>query len=174
MSTKAFKYRQVYETLKESIDYQNADIVPLQVGEETTFEVEGMTVEIELALIPEESKVLFSAKSILYNEFEEGEYFNIGFSIEDSVTQKYKTNYRTLAKILGIVVKSTVLWIQQNNPKVVIIVPKGKDKSETEKKLNIYASILQANEPVLDQLGYYWDTGRFGTYRGIYIASRDF
>jgi hypothetical protein len=172
MSTRDIKYTTLYNTLKESINYENALSLPLKLNQDIRFDVEGLDVGMKIERFEEGGEVMFSPNSILYNKFNPKTYYNVGFDIEDNTVQTYKTNYKTLAKILGIVVKSTINWVKQNNPEVVTIIPAGKDQNESSKKLNIYASILQGNEAALDSIGYYWDKSRFMGKPGLYIAKK--
>jgi hypothetical protein len=111
-------------------------------------------------------------KEQIDTELNDDSNYNVGFDIEDNTIQTYKTDYKTLSKILGTVVKSTLTWIKQNKPEVITIMPEGKDESEFSKKLNIYASILQGNESLLNSIGYYWDKTKIANKPGLYIAKK--
>jgi len=170
MSVRDLKYQTLYNTLKESIDFDKAQSFPLTVNRDVRFKVEGLDVGVKIERFENGGESMFPPNSILYKNFNPKTYYNIGFDIEDSTTQQYKTNYKTLAKILGIVVKSTIDWIEQNQPKVVTIIPTGKDEKESNKKLNIYASVLQGNNTLLNSIGYYWDQTRFNNNPGLFIS----
>ena len=85
----------------------------------------------------------FRPKSILANNFNHNTYYNLGFDVDESTTQVTKTNYKTLSKILGIIVKSTLEWIKQNKPDVVTMIPEGGSDKEFEK--NEYINSINFN-----------------------------
>jgi len=172
MSTYYTKYFTLYNQLKESIDFETAPSLPLRVNRDTRFEVDGINVGIMIQSYEEGAESMFSPGSILYQKYNPDTYFNIGFDIEESNTQIYKTDYRTLARILAIVVKSTLQWVKENKPEVLTIVPIGGSEKEARKKLHIYSSILQSKESILNNLGYYWDRALFMNKPGIYIAKK--
>jgi hypothetical protein len=172
MSTRAIKYTTLYNTLKESIDFENSPSLPLKLDQDTRFNVGGLDVGMKVERYPQDGDVLFKYNSVLSNNFDPETYYNVGFDIEDNTIQTYKTDYKTLSKILGTVVKSTLTWIKQNKPEVLTIMPEGKDESEFSKKLNIYASILQGNESLLNSIGYYWDKTKIANKPGLYIAKK--
>jgi hypothetical protein len=110
----------------------------------------------------------------LYNNFNHNKYYNLGFDVDEAQTQVAKTDYKTLSKILGIVVKSTLEWIKKNKPDVVTMIPEGGSDKEFEKKLSIYYSILYNNNDLLSSIGYTADRGVTSTSRPfVYIASKD-
>lgn len=158
MSINKIKYNTLYNQLAESIDFENSTPITLKLDQDVRFKVKDLDVGVKVERFSYVSKIMFQRGSILYNKFNPNTYYNIGFDIEDSTIQKYKTNYTTLAttlaNILGIVVKSTLEWIKQNNPDVVTIMPAGKNDIESKKKLSIYASILHGNESLLNSIGY--------------------
>ena len=160
MSSRFIRLDRLYNILKESIDFENAVSLPIKVNTETRFNIEGLDVGIRIERFPEEGKVYFPPNAILYKNFNPETYYNLGFDIQDSTSQLIKTDYKTLSKILGVVVKSTLNWIKQNKPDVLMMIPDGSSSREFEKKLSIYASILNNNEQLLNSIGYSWDKGR--------------
>jgi hypothetical protein len=170
MSINKIKYNTLYNQLAESIDFEKSTPIALKLNQDVRFKVKDLDVGVKIEKFDHDGKIMFQRGSILYNKFNPNTYYNIGFDIEDSTIQKYKTDYNTLANILGIVVKSTLEWIKQNNPDVVTVIPFGKNDIEAKKKLSIYASILHGNESLLNSIGYYWDTSKFMGKPGLYIA----
>jgi hypothetical protein len=162
MSNKFIKYNKLYNILKESIEWENAEDLNLKTNTFSTFTIDGYKVEVIVENFPEDKKDFFPKNSIIYNNFNPKTYYNFGFSIEGQTTQQYVTNYKVLAKILGILVKSLFTWIKQNSPDVITIIPEGKNERENRKKLSIYGSILQGNEAELKSMGYMFD-GIMGT-----------
>lgn len=156
------KYGKLYKILEESIDWSNAKTLPLELNKKTNFIVDGYPVAMMIEPFDLNYKHMLHVGSILYNDFNPNTYYNFGFDINDKTYQQYKTNYRILSKILGIVVKSLFNWIKNNNPEVVIIFADSQDIREKRKKLSIYGSILQGNENYLHTLGYSFD-GNMGT-----------
>jgi len=174
MSTHIIKYTELYKKLEESIDFENAPSIPLKVNTISRTEIEGFDVGIQIERYTEEYKVYFRPKSILANNFNHNAYYNLGFDVDDSTTQVTKTNYKTLSKILGIIVKSTLEWIKQNKPDVVTMIPEGGSDKEFEKKLSIYYSILYNNKDLLSSIGYIVDKGKTTTGKSmVYIARKD-
>jgi hypothetical protein len=172
MSVRNIKYTTLYNVLKEAIDFENSPSLPLKLDQDTRFGVSGLDAGMKIERYPQDGKVMFRPNSILYNNFNPKTYYNVGFDIEDNTVQTYKTDYKTLSRILGTVVKSTLTWIKQNQPEVITIMPEGRNESEYSKKLNIYASILQGNESLLNSIGYYWDKTKIGSKPGLYIAKK--
>ena len=170
MSINKIKYNTLYNQLAESIDFEKSTPISLKLNQDVRFKVKDLDVGVKIEKFDYDGKIMFQQGSILYNKFNPNTYYNIGFDIEDSTIQKYKTDYTTLANILGIVVKSTLEWIKQNSPDVVTVIPFGKNDIESKKKLSIYASILHGNESLLNSIGYYWDTSKFMGKSGLYIA----
>jgi len=170
MSINKIKYNTLYNQLEESIDFEKSIPITLKLNQDVRFKVKDLDVGVKIEKFDHDGKIMFQQGTILYNKFNPNTYYNIGFDIEDSTIQKYKTDYNTLANILGIVVKSTLEWIKQNNPDVVTVIPFGKNVIEAKKKLSIYASILHGNESLLNSIGYYWDTSKFMGKPGLYIA----
>lgn len=158
MSNKVLKYKKLYEFLEESIDFRSSEGVPLSTNSRSEIEVEGKQLGIEVEDIrPSNLDSLFRKGTNLYNRYIPGQYFNVGFDINDFTTQQEKTDYHTLAKILGIVVKSIFTWIKENEPDVVTIFADGSTEQESRKKLVIYASILQGNPELLSNPKYVWE-----------------
>jgi hypothetical protein len=170
VSINKIKYNTLYNQLAESIDFEKSTPISLKLNQDVRFKVKDLDVGVKIEKFDYDGKIMFQQGSILYNKFNPNTYYNIGFDIEDSTIQKYKTDYTTLANILGIVVKSTLEWIKQNSPDVVTVIPFGKNDIESKKKLSIYASILHGNESLLNSIGYYWDTSKFMGKSGLYIA----
>jgi hypothetical protein len=152
MSINKIKYNTLYNQLAESIDFEKSTPIALKLNQDVRFKVKDLDVGVKIEKFDHDGKIMFQRGSILYNKFNPNTYYNIGFDIEDSTIQKYKTDYNTLANILGIVVKSTLEWIKQNNPDVVTVIPFGKNDIEAKKKLSIYASILHGNESLLNSI----------------------
>jgi hypothetical protein len=170
VSINKIKYNTLYNQLAESIDFEKSTPITLKLDQDVRFKVKDLDVGVKVERFGHVGEIMFQRGSILYNKFNPNTYYNIGFDIEDSTIQKYKTDYTTLANILGIVVKSTLEWIKQNNPDVVTIIPAGKNDTESKKKLSIYASILHGNESLLNSIGYYWDNSKLMGKSGLYIA----
>lgn len=170
MSNKTNIHLQLYNSLKESIDFENARDLNLRTDVVEKIRIKGMKVEI--AIFKLRNTDLFKEDSILYNKFND-KYYSLGFAVEDSETQVTKTDYRTLARILGIIAKSTLEWVKKNNPDVILVGPSGASKREINKKLSIYTSILERNRSLMDSLGYFWDYIDLN-YRGksAYIAKK--
>ena len=157
MSNKFIKYNKLYNILKESIEWENAKDIGLITNVFSKFIVDGYQVEAVIENFPQNMRDFFPKDSILYNNFNPNTYYNFGFSIDLQTTQQYVTNYKVLAKILGILTKSLFTWIKQNTSEVITIVPEGKNERENRKKLSIYGSILQGNEAELKNIGYTFD-----------------
>jgi hypothetical protein len=173
MSTRIIRLNRLYNILKESIDFENAQSLPIKTNTETRFDIEGLNVGIRIEQFPKEGKVYFPSNTILYKNFNPKTYYNLGFDVQDSTSQLIKTDYKTLSKILGIIVKSTLNWIKQNKPEVLTIMPDASSDREFEKKLSIYASILNNNESLLNSIGYSWDKGRiFDGKLGLFIKKK--
>jgi len=172
MSNKFIAYSKLYDILKESIDWKNAIEIPLTTNRFVDFDVEGFKVGMKIENFPESERDFFSKDSILYNNFNSKTFYNFGFDIEGRVEQQYKTNYRTLSKILGIITKSLFSWTKKNQPEVVTIFPAGNDERENKKKLSIYGSILQGNEEELKSMGYAFD-GNMGRTNYLIIKKYD-
>ena len=174
MSTHILKYTKLYKKLEESIDFENAPAISLNVNNISRRKIEGFDVGIQIEKYTEDHKPYFRPGSILYNNFNHNKYYNLGFDVDEAQTQVAKTDYKTLSKILGIVVKSTLEWIKKNKPDVVTMIPEGGSDKEFEKKLSIYYSILYNNNDLLSSIGYTADRGVTSTGRPfVYIASKD-
>lgn len=154
MSNKFIKYGKLYNLLKESIEWDKAAVYSLKLNSKTNFEIEGYKVGMMIENFPEDKIDLLRKGSILYNNYNSKTYFNFGFDINGETTQQYKTDYKILSKILGVVVKSLFKWIKENNPEVITIFADGDSERENKKKLSIYGSILQGNESQLKSMGY--------------------
>lgn len=174
MSSRFIRLNRLYNILKESIDFENAQAVPIKTNTETRVNIEGLDVGIRIEQFPNEGyRVYLPPKTTLYKNFNPKTYYNLGFDISDLTTQTFKSDYKTLSKILGIIVKSTLNWIKQNKPEVLTIMPDADSDREFEKKLSIYASILNNNESLLNSMGYSWDKGRiFGGKLGLFIKKK--
>jgi len=173
MSSRFIRLNRLYNILKESIDFENAPSLPIKTNTETRFDIEGLDVGIRIEQFPNESKVYFQPNTILYKNFDPKTYYNLGFDVQDSTSQLIKTDYKTLSKILGVIVKSTLNWVKQNKPDVLTIMPDARSDREFEKKLSIYASILNNNESLLNSIGYSWDKGRiFDGKLGLFIKKK--
>lgn len=174
MSTHILKYTELYKKLEESIDFENAPTLPLKVNNIIRTEIEGLDVGIMLEKFPEGYELYFRPNTILRNKFNPEEYYNLGFDIDESTTQVKKSDYKTLSKILGVVVKSTLGWIKQNKPHVITMIPEGASDKEFEKKLSIYYSILYNNKNLLSNIGYVVDKGRTADGKSMaYIAKKE-
>lgn len=171
MSNKFIKYNKLYKILKESIDWENAEEISLTTNQFSDFEVDGYNVGMKIENFPESERNFFPQNSILYNEFNSKTFYNFGFDIDGKIEQQYKTNYRILSKILGIMVKSLFNWIKQNNPSVIVVFPSGKDDRENKKKLSIYGSILQGNKDELESMGYIF-SGNMGRTQYLTIIKK--
>jgi len=172
MSTRTLKHLQLYEQLAEAIDFENAPALPLKPGTVTQTNIQGLNLDIQIEHFPPDYIMYFRPGTILYNKFNDN-YYNIGFGIDEAGIQVQKTDYKVLASILGVVVKSTLRWIKENKPDVLTILPVGGTDREFSKKISIYASILQKNQNLLDSLGYTWDYYKFRSGNGIYIAKKE-
>lgn len=157
MSTKILRYLTLYDHLKESIEFEKAQSVELSTGKRVQVNIEGKEVGIKVeGILPRHLSQLFKKGSNLYNDYEmKGSYFNVGFDVEGVTKQVDKTNYKTLAKILGVVVKSLSEWLKEVQPEVVTIFADGDTSREKRKKLIIYTSILQGNPQIIK--GYTWE-----------------
>jgi hypothetical protein len=174
MSTHIIKYTELYKKLEESIDFENAKAIPLNVDKRSRANIEGLNVGIELERFPEGYELYFRPNTILRNKFNNKGYYNLGFDIDESTTQVQKSDYKTLSKILGVVVKSTLEWIKQNKPDVITMIPEGGSDKEFEKKLSIYYSILYNNKDLLTNIGYVVDKGKIATGKSmVYIANKE-
>lgn len=172
MSIRILKHLQLYEQLAEVIDFENAVALPLRVNTPTRTTVGGLNLGMQIEHFPESYKPYFRPGTILYDKFS-NKYYNIGFDIDESNVQVLKTDYKALAGILGIVVKSTLKWVKENNPDVLTLMPTAGTTREFDKKLIIYAAILQKNQALLDSLGYTWDYYKFNSGKGVYIAKKE-
>ena len=174
MSSRFIRLNRLYNILKESIDFENAQAVPIKTNTDTRVNIEGLDVGIRIEQFPnEEYKVYLPPNTILYKNFNPKTYYNLGFDINDLTTQTFKSDYKTLSKILGIIVKSTLNWIKQNKPDVLTILPEGGSDREFERKISIYASILNNNESLLNSMGYSWDKGKiFNGKLGLFIKKK--
>jgi len=173
MSSRFIRLNRLYNILKESIDFENAVSLPIKLNTETRFDIEGLDVGMRIEQFPEEGKVFFSPNTILYKNFNPKTYYNLGFDVENLTTQTFTSDYKTLSKILGVIVKSTLNWVKQNKPKVLTIAPDSSSDKEFEKKLSIYASILNNNEQLLNSIGYSWDKGKiFNGKTGLFIIKK--
>lgn len=172
MSTRILKHLQLYSQLSEAIDFENAIALPLQVNTSTRTTIGGLDLGMRIERFPPDSKIYFKINTILYNKFNNN-YYNVGFDIDESNVQVQKTHYKTLASILGVVVKSSLRWIKENKPDVLTVIPEAGNTREFTKKLSIYASILATNQSLLDNLGYTWDYYNFTSGKGIYIAKKE-
>ena len=173
MSTHIIKYTKLYKKLEESIDFENAKAIPLTVDKVSRTNIEGLDVGIGLEKFPEGYEVYFRPNTILRNKFNTQGYYNLGFDIDESTTQVQKSDYKTLSRVLGVVVKSTLEWIKKNKPDVVTMIPEGGSDKEFEKKLSIYFSILYNNKDLLSSIGYTVDKGRIATGKSmVYIANK--
>lgn len=172
MSTGILKHLQLYEQLSEAIDFENAPALPLQVNTPTQTTITGLNLGMQIERFSKTYKPCFRTGTTLYDKFNNN-YYNVGFDIDDSTVQVQKTDYKALAGVLGVVVKSTLRWIKENNPDVLTVMPTAGTPREFNKKLSIYASILQKNQTLLDNLGYTWDYYKFITGKGLYIAKKE-
>jgi len=172
MTTRTLKHLQLYDQLSEAIDFENAPALPLKPGVTTQIDIQGLNLDIQVEQYPPDYISYFRPGTILYNKFNDN-YYNIGFGIDEAGIQVQKTDYKVLAKILGVVVRSTLQWVKQNKPDVLTLLPVGGTDREFSKKLSIYASILQKNQNLLDNLGYTWDYYKFRTGNGLYIAKKE-
>ena len=172
MSTRTLKHLQLYEQLSEAIDFENAVALPLRVNAPTRTTVRGLNLGIQIERFPKTYKPYFRPGTILYDKFNNN-YYNVGFDVDESNVQVQKTDYKALASVLGVVVKSTLRWIKENNPDVLTVMPTAGTSREFAKKLSIYAAILEKNQTLLDSLGYTWDYYRFNSGKGVYIAKKE-
>ncbi len=172
MSTRTLKHLQLYEQLSEAIDFENAVALPLQVNAPTRTTVGGLNLGMQIERFPKTYKPYFRPGTILYDKFNNN-YYNIGFDVDESNVQVQKTDYKALASVLGVVVKSILRWIKENNPDVLTVMPTAGTSREFAKKLSIYAAILEKNQTLLDSLGYTWDYYRFNSGKGVYIAKKE-
>jgi hypothetical protein len=154
MSNKWVKYSKLYGILKESINWEEAKSYPLKLNQKTNFDVDGYNVGMMIQNFTENEKYRLKKGSILYNNFNPKTYFNFGFDINGETVQQFKSDYKVLSKILGIVVKSLFNWIKENDPEIIYTFADGKTEREKKKKLAIYGSILQGNESTLKSMGY--------------------
>lgn len=172
MSTRTLKHLQLYEQLSEAIDFENAVALPLRVNAPTRTTVGGLNLGMQIERFPKTYKPYFRPGTILYDKFNNN-YYNVGFDIDESNVQVQKTDYKALASVLGVVVKSTLRWIKENNPDVLTVMPTAGTSREFAKKLSIYAAILEKNQDLLDNLGYTWDYYMFNSGKGLYIAKKE-
>ena len=172
MSTRTLKHLQLYEQLSEAIDFENAVALPLRVNAPTRTTVGGLNLGMQIERFPKTYKPYFRPGTILYDKFNNN-YYNVGFDVDESNVQVQKTDYKALASVLGVVVKSTLRWIKENNPDVLTVMPTAGTSREFAKKLSIYAAILEKNQTLLDSLGYTWDYYRFNSGKGVYIAKKE-
>jgi hypothetical protein len=172
MSTRILKHLQLYEQLSEAIDFENAVALPLQVDTLTQVNIQGLNLDMQVEHFPPDYKNYFRPGTILYSKFNDN-YYNIGFGIDEAGIQVQKTDYKVLANILGVVVKSTLQWLKKNKPDVLTLLPVGGTDREFNKKLSIYGSILQKNQNLLDTLGYTWDYYKFTSGKGLYVAKKE-
>jgi geranylgeranyl pyrophosphate synthase len=101
MSTHILKYTKLYKKLEESIDFENAPAISLNVNNISRRKIEGFDVGIQIEKYTEDHKPYFRPGSILYNNFNHNKYYNLGFDVDEAQTQVAKTDYKTLSKILG-------------------------------------------------------------------------
>jgi hypothetical protein len=127
---------------------------------------------MQIERFPKSYKNYFRSGTTLYDKFNKN-YYNVGFDIDESNVQVQKTDYKALASVLGVVVKSTLEWIKENGPDVLTVMPTAGTPREFDKKLSIYAAILEKNQAMLDNLGYTWDYYRFNSGKGVYIAKKE-
>jgi hypothetical protein len=172
MSTRTLKHLQLYEQLSEAIDFENAVALPLRVNVPTRTTIGGLDLGMQIERFPKTYKPYFRPGTTLYNNFNNN-YYNVGFDIDESTIQVQKTDYKALASVLGVVVKSTLRWIKENNPDVLTVMPTAGTPREFNKKLSIYAAILEKNQALLDNLGYTWDYYKFNSGKGVYIAKKE-
>lgn len=172
MSTRILKHLQLYEQLSEAIDFENAPALPLRVNTPTRTTIGGLDLGMQIEHFPEDYKPYFRAGTILYDRFNNN-YYNVGFDIDESNVQVEKTDYKALASVLGVVVKSTLKWVKENLPDVLTVMPTAGTSREFDKKLSIYAAILEKNQALLDNLGYTWDYYKFNSGKGVYIAKKE-
>lgn len=172
MSTRTLKHLQLYEQLAEVIDFENAVALPLQVDNTTRTTINGLDLGMQIEHFTPEHRPYFKPGTILYNKFNDN-YYNVGFDIDESNVQVQKTDYKALASVLGVVVKSALRWIKENNPDVLTVMPAAGTPREFAKKLSIYAAILEKNQALLNSLGYTWDYYRFIPGKGVYIAKKE-
>lgn len=172
MSTRTLKHLQLYEQLSEAIDFENASAVPLRVNAPTRTTIGGLDLGMQIERFPKSYKNYFRSGTTLYDKFNKN-YYNIGFDIDQSNVQVQRTDYKALASVLGVVVKSTLEWVKENGPDVLTVMPTAGTPREFDKKLSIYAAILEKNQAMLDSLGYTWDYYRFNSGKGVYIAKKE-
>lgn len=173
MSTHRLRYTELYRNLEESIDFENAKAITLAADTTARIEIEGMSVGVRIEQFSEHHHDYFARNSVLANNFNWKTYFNLGFDIGGATTQTAKTNYGTLAKILGVVAKSTLEWIKKEDPDVVTITADATSDREFGKKLSIYYSILYNNKGLLGSMGYVADRGRMADGESfVYIAKK--
>lgn len=172
MSSRTLKHLQLYEQLSEAIDFENAPALPLKVDSTTRTNILGLDVGIQIEHFPEDGQYYLRPGTLLYDKYND-RYYNVGFDIDESTVQVQKTNYIVLANILGTVVKTTLNWVKNNKPDVLTIIPAGGIDKEFQKKLSIYAAILEKNKYLLDNLGYTWDYYKFTPGKGLYMIKKE-
>lgn len=170
MSTRFLTMYKIYSIIKESIDYENAQSIPLKINQKVIKDINGYNLGIVVEKIGNEHKNIFPKTSGLYINFDPNTYYNVGFDIDGKVEQTQKTDYKVLSKILGVVIKSTIDWIKTNQPEVITIFADGATPKEREKKLNIYGSVLAGDRYKLENIGYHWDFITLNGEKGLYIA----
>ena len=162
MSIIQTKYIKIYNLLKESIDWKNSPLIKIQTDIIKRVNIENLNIGILIQNFPKEYIDDLRVGSVLYNNYNPETYYNFGFEVDELTDQQYKTNYKTLSKILGIVTKSLFEWIKKNNPEVITIFSDAKSQKEINKKLSIFGSILQGNKDELKSIGYKFDGGYGG------------
>ena len=172
MSSRTLKHLQLYEQLAEVIDFENAPALPLEVDSTTRTNILGLDVGIQIEHFPEDGQYYLRPGTLLYDKYSD-RYYNVGFDIDESTVQVQKTNYKVLANILGTVVKTTLNWVKNNKPDVLTMIPAGGTDKEFQKKLSIYAAILEKNKYLLDNLGYTWDYYKFTPGKGLYMIKKE-
>lgn len=161
MSNKEFKYEKLYRILEESIDYENSDSIPLKLNQIVETTIEGYNIGMMIENYKPKDIYKFDKGSILYNNFNPKTYYNFGYDVNKSTVQQVQTDYRVLSKVLGVVIKSLIEWIKNNNPEIITLFADSKSDKERIKKLSIYGSILQSRKDELKRLGYVY-SGNMG------------
>lgn len=173
MTSRQHKHVTIYNKLSESIDYDSAKAVPIKLNQFTKIEVGDLDAAIILQKYDEDQADMILLDGSILREKYNDNYYNVGFSVDYSMTQVKRTDYRTLAKLLGIVVKSTINWVIKNKPDVLTIGATGATDREHDKKIAIYGAILDKNLPLMEKHGYFWDYTKFDIIgKGMFIAKK--
>ena len=174
---KSFKdneFRKKIQVITELLDFSNLKPIELGIGEQNKiFNINDLQVEISIENFEGVNLKNYIPDTIKPNDKSLYEKcYNIGFTINDQISKgDKKFTLKEYLPIIGIITKSIINWVKNNNPYLIVIIADDNNENFRNKKHMIYASIIEKEIEKVNNYDWdYFKSPKYGT--SIYLKQK--